>query len=257
MEKNNKNNFELILTLVFITLLAGAVFTIDIITPRGYINWFFYLVIIYYSSFKLPKRYLITLGYVSAVLNVIGYFLSPEGISSKVAIINRIIGLLIIWMLTALIYRQNKDRELREEIEHQFRFFINKISRTGIVYFDPDGKITVFNKKFEAILGYHPEELSGRNILEFIHPNYRKEFLINKEKVYLHLQKSGSLEEKLIKNNKRIASVNVTLKITQNSFSDSRYFIAYFQEIKENEKMKNNNADIIQGDEILLKEISS
>jgi PAS domain S-box-containing protein len=256
MEKNNKINSELILTLIFITLLTAAVFTIDIITPRGYINWFFYLVIIYYSSFKLPKRDLIILGYASAVLNVTGYFLSPEGISPEIAFINRIIGVLIIWMLTSLIYKQNRERELNEEIEHQFRFFLNKLSRTGIVYFDPDGKITVFNNKFSAILGYKPEELPGRNIMEFIHPNYKKEFLISREKIYLHLQKSGSLEEKIIKNNRRIAPVNITLRITQNSVNDSRYFIAYFREIKEKEKME-ENSDIIKGDEILLKEISN
>ena len=256
MNKNDINNFELILMLAFITIITAAVFIVDIVTPKGYLNWFFYLVIIYYASFKLPKKYLVILGYAVAALNVIGYFLSSEGISPEIAIINRIIGILIIWMITALLYKQNKEHELKEEIEHQFRLFLNKISRTGIVYFDLDGKITVFNKKFAVILGYPPEELSGRNIMEFIHPNYRKEFLICKEKIYLHLQEPGTLEEKIIKNNKKIASVNVRLNITQDSFSDSRYFIAYFREIKEKKSMENNSPDIIQEDEILLKEIS-
>ncbi len=256
MIKNDINNFELILTLVFITIITAAAFIIDIVTPKGYLNWFFYLVIIYYASFKLPKKYLVILGYTGVALNIMGYFLSHDGIAPEIAIINRIMGILIIWIITALLYKQNKEHELKEEIEDQFRLFLNKISRTGIAYFDSDGKITVFNKKFAVILGYPPEELPGRNIMEFIHPNYRKDFLIFKEKIYLHLQEPGSLEEKIIKNDRRITSVNVTLNITQNSCSDSRYFIAYFHEIKEKKRVENNSPDIIQGDEILLKEIS-
>ncbi len=253
MNERNLNNFELTITFVFLTIVVAAVFIIDFLTPRGYLDWFFYLVVIFYASFKLPKKYLVIFGYAGAILTAIGYFISPNGAAPEFAVISRIIGILIIWMLTSILYKQGKESELKNEIEKQFNFLLNKMSMTGIVYFDADGRIIISNKRFANILGYAEDEIIGKNILEFIHPNYRGSFLISREKLYFNFQNSDFFEEKLIKKNKGVAAVNVALNITQNISKDSRFFIAYYKLAKREEE----SVDFIPGSKILLKEMLS
>ena len=86
------------------------------------------------------------IGFISVLLIVLGYFISPAGIAPGFAVINRMIGILIIWMVTSLLYKQVKVNEQKNEIEKQFSVLLNEMSTTGIIYFDTDGKITVSNK---------------------------------------------------------------------------------------------------------------
>lgn len=252
MNESHGNNFEVIITLLFLLIIIAAIFIVDFITPKGYLDWFCYLVVIFYSSLKLPRKYLLIFGYAGIGLTIAGYFISPDGVAPEFALINRIIGILIIWMLASLLYKQGKEWEQKNEIEKQLSLFLTKISTSGIVYFDTDGKIITTNKKFANILGYREDEIIGKNILEFTHPNSIGSFLISKEKIYLNLLNSDFLEEKLIKKNKEVELVNVTLNITQNVPNDARLFIAYFRSIKREEETVN----FITGNKILLKETS-
>ncbi|MGA9293135.1 MAG: PAS domain-containing protein, partial [Ignavibacteriaceae bacterium] len=221
------------------------------ITPKGYLDWFLYLVVIFYVSLKLPKKYLLIFGYSGVVLTVLGYFISPNGVAPEFAALNRMIGVLIIWMLTSLLYKQGKESELKNEIEKQFSLLLNSMSTSGVVYFDADGEISVANKKFANMLGYRMDEIIGKNMLEFIHPDYRGKFLISREKLYFNFQNSDYFEEKLIKKNKGVALVNVVLNITQSLSNNSKFFTAYFN-LNEREEA----ADYIPASKILLKEMS-
>lgn len=251
MNKKSKNNHELTFTLVILFILVSAIFIIDVLTPKGYLDWFSYLVVIFYASLKFSRKYLVIIGFISVLLIVLGYFISPAGIAPGFAVINRMIGILIIWMVTSLLYKQVKVNEQKNEIEKQFSVLLNEMSTTGIIYFDTDGKITVSNKKFANILGYTMEEIKGKNILEFIHPDCRGSFLISREKLYFNFQNSDYFEGKLIKKNKGIASVNVVLNITQNLSDNSKFFTAYL-----NFSEREEAAGYIPASKILLKEIS-
>ncbi|MEJ2614644.1 MAG: PAS domain S-box protein [Ignavibacteriaceae bacterium] len=251
MNEKSKNNSELTITVIFLLIIVSAIFVIDAITPKGYLDWFFYLVVIFYASLKLSKKYLVVLGTISVLLTMLGYFISPDGVAPGFAVINRVIGIVIIWMLTSLLYTQYKESEQKNEIEKQFGVLLNRMSTTGIIYFDADGKITVSNKKFANILGLRIDEIIGRNILDFIHPDYRGNFLISREKLYFNFQNSDYFDGKLIKKNNGNILVNVALNITQNFSNDSKLFTAYF-----NLSERGEAADYIPASKILLKEIS-
>lgn len=252
MDKNDRYNREIILNSAFLTIVATVVFMIGYIAPKEYLSWFFYIVIIFYVSFKFPKKFLAIFGYSFVVLTAVGFFLSPEKGYTQVAVANRIIGILLIWMITSILYKQSKERELKEEIEKQFSSFLNRISTKGIIYFDTDGNIKVANTKFASILGYRVDDLINKNLLQFTHPDYKRDFLLFKEKLCLNLQKSVFLEEKLIKKNNEAVSVAVELKITSNISNDSRYLVAYYNLIEREEEI----ADFILEDKILIKEIA-
>ena len=140
MNEKSKNNHELTFTLVFLLILVSAIFIIDVLTPKGYLDWFSYLVVIFYASLKFSRRYLVIIGFISVLLIVLGYFISPAGLVPGFAVINRMIGILIIWMVTSLLYKQVKVNEQKNEIEKQFSVLLNEMSTTGIIYFDTDGK---------------------------------------------------------------------------------------------------------------------
>ena len=251
MNEKTENKYELKITLLFLIIVAAAVFFVDYLTPRGYLNWFFYLVIIFYTSLKLPKKYIMIFGYAGAVLTALGYFVSSVGVGSEFAAVNRMIGILIVWMLTSLLYNQSKENDLKNEIKNQFSILLNRMSTTGIIYFDGDGNITVSNKKFADFLGYRMDEIIGKNILEFIHPDYRGSFLISREKLYFKFQNSDFFEGKLIKKNKETAFVNIALNVSPGLSDNSLFFTAYF-----NLTGREEAADYLPASKILFKEIS-
>ncbi len=104
-------------------LALSVVFTADILIPLGYTHWVFYIIPLL-ISFKAENVYVVYFTLVlTALLLLIGYFLSPTiGVFVSVTIINRILGFftLVIFSLiiTALIASQRKIREASENVTH-------------------------------------------------------------------------------------------------------------------------------------------
>lgn len=94
-----------LLRTLFVPLLLGALLVLDAVTPLGLAGWIFYLIPICLCVFiDKPVAALWTTGG-STVLIVIGYFVSPAGVASDVAILNRIFGVIVMWFLGAAVYR--------------------------------------------------------------------------------------------------------------------------------------------------------
>ncbi len=253
MIKNNRHSGKLVIV-ISVIVFNILIFIIDAITPRGYLDWFFYLAVIFYTATKLPKYYIIIFGTASIILSVGGFFLSPPGISTNIAIINRSIGILILWMTTALLYNRNKDMESAEEIKQQLKIVIDKIS-SGVIYFDSDGGMKMVNKNFTDFLGYQPGDLLNKNILGLVHPDYRKEFLETKEKIILGLLKRDYIEAIMLKKNGEVILVNISLNISKGIPDNSKTFIAFIEDAELKEKEEKRISSLIQERELLLKEL--
>jgi len=62
------------------------------------------------------------------------------------------------------------DLSARREREHHLQELVDAMP--GLFYiFDAEGRLTWWNEKFETVLGYSAEELEGRPVLDFIHPD--------------------------------------------------------------------------------------
>jgi PAS domain S-box-containing protein len=229
--QKNESRTELAVSLVFITILFGAAFIIDTIAPRGFLSWFLYLAILFYVSLKLSKYFIIFFLFLSITLTVWGYFLSPPGIAAELALINRCVGILVLWMAGTLLFYQSKEKESKEEIEQLFKVVLDKAA-CGIAFLDTDGFINSSNKMFGQILGYDSKKLMGKNIQDLTHPNYIKEFNDVKEKIFFGLLKSDFLEEKLIKQDGNSIRVNLTLSIIQNNRGKPKSFIASIEDLE-------------------------
>jgi PAS domain S-box-containing protein len=235
---------ELLIPLIIIIITFSAAFILDTISSVGYLSWFFYLAIVFYVSLKLSKYFIIFFIAISIVLTILGYFLSPSGIAAELALINRSVGVLILWMAGTLLFYQSKERESKEETAQMLKIILDQTT-CGIAFLDTDGFINSCNKKLGYILGYDSKKLINKNIKDFTHPNYIKVFNEVREKIFLGLLKSDFLEEKLIMKDGTSVSVNLTLSVVQNNRGKPKSFIAVIEnlEIGKKEISKNQFAE--------------
>jgi PAS domain S-box-containing protein len=234
----------------------GIVFLIDTFTPKGYLDWFLYIPVIIYASLALPKKNTIMLTLFSILLTAAGYFSSPAGIAPQLAVTNRIIGILILWMTSALFLHHNKEREYTEEFERQFKAVLDKMDR-GITYLHINDIIILTNRKLEKLLGFQGEELVNKNILDLIHPEDKLEFVETKEKIISNLLRSDTLNIRLLNKNGDPVRVNLLLNRLQNDFSDSRYLIAFIQELSDSKKKLARNRIAVMETENMLNNFSN
>jgi CheY-like chemotaxis protein len=94
---------ELAIRVVVAGLLLG-IFFIDLLTPLGFADWALYLVPVAVTLFqRAPLMPLFTVG-VASVLSVVGYFGSPPGIDPMMAVVNRAIGGVSMWVAAGVVW---------------------------------------------------------------------------------------------------------------------------------------------------------
>ena len=100
--------------------LTVAIFVMDLLTPLGYAEWALYIVPLI-LTFRLPKPSApLVSAAISTALIVTGYVFSPPGgITGWMAIHNRLIGVIVLWMVAGFIYMQKRD-------------YTEKIARKGL-----------------------------------------------------------------------------------------------------------------------------
>lgn len=105
---------------VVIAVMALTVFMLDVWTPLGIADWLLYVIPIGYAV-RYVRRGRITFSTVSwvaaglTVLMLVGWFLSPPGLSQEMAFVNRILGILALWFVAMFVaWLSNRIHALRE-----------------------------------------------------------------------------------------------------------------------------------------------
>ncbi|HZY31913.1 MAG TPA: ATP-binding protein, partial [Candidatus Methylomirabilis sp.] len=99
-------------TLVTI-ILAAEVFVADLVLPLGLAVWLPYAAIVLISLWAPHRRHTTIVATAATVLIILGHFLSPlalAGVASLQSLLNRALGVLVIW-ITALLCLQRKRGE--------------------------------------------------------------------------------------------------------------------------------------------------
>jgi signal transduction histidine kinase len=99
-------------TLVTI-ILAAEVFVADLVLPLGLAVWLPYAAIVLISLWAPRRRHTTIVATAATVLIILGHFLSPlalAGVASLQSLLNRALGVLVIW-ITALLCLQRKRGE--------------------------------------------------------------------------------------------------------------------------------------------------
>jgi len=88
---------------------------IDAVTPLGYANWSLYLLCVGLMLFQSQPVAPLVIATLCTVLIAIGSFIAPDGSFETIAIINRVIGTLMLWALAFPVWQvlQNRQRLAR------------------------------------------------------------------------------------------------------------------------------------------------
>jgi two-component system cell cycle sensor histidine kinase/response regulator CckA len=145
-------------THVFVVLvLLFVALSFDILTPRGVIDWSFYILAVLLAMGIPDSRMLTFVAVVASVFTVVGVVLAPTGLPIWMSVISRSLALTLIWTAVsiAILWRRaNEDlRKLQEAVDG-----------SGEIVFmtDSTGIITFVNSTFTRIYGYTPEEVVGK-----------------------------------------------------------------------------------------------
>jgi len=105
-------------------------------------------------------------------------------------------------------HRNNSDR-LLEESEERYRRLVEASPEAIFVYLD--GRIAYVNPAGTKLFGARkPEELLGKSILDFIHPEYREVVKARLRKVEEEGEQASSLEQRLVRPDGRVVYVEAT-----------------------------------------------
>src|SRR4051812_13300195 len=88
-----------------IVALMAAVFLVEILMPLGFTPWLLFVIplgLTYWAPYLYAPVVITT---ACTVLVLLGYFLSPGGIHTPVAVTNRLFGTVTFWVLGFLILR--------------------------------------------------------------------------------------------------------------------------------------------------------
>ena len=159
-------------------VLAGAIFAIDAVTPRGHGIAALYALPLLVGTFNEPPRFQTVAAAVVSLLTVAGAFLAPAGLDAGYVLTNRGIALGLIWATAIVLARFRAtwvDLQARTKDLADVNFAIDHSAIVATT--DPRGRITYVNDKFCEISKYSRTELLGKDhriLNSGLHP---KEFI--------------------------------------------------------------------------------
>jgi hypothetical protein len=83
---------------VVVVVLTAIVFVLDVMTPLGIAIWALYVLPLGLTRWSPLKPLIFIIAGVCTGLIVLGYLYSPPGGSPDIAILNRILGVLMVWI---------------------------------------------------------------------------------------------------------------------------------------------------------------
>ena len=96
----HKNQNRLILP--FAALMIGLIFIVDLLTPVGYAEWALYAIPVALCLFGNSAMAPVAAALICTILMVPGYIASPAGMFVEIAYANRIIGIVVLWLMAAV-----------------------------------------------------------------------------------------------------------------------------------------------------------
>jgi signal transduction histidine kinase len=111
---------------LFVIVLTIAIFITDLITPLGLTTWVLYIGAVLFSfNTKIKKFPQVIVGFIMLFM-ILGYQLSPRGGESQIALLNYIIGVIIIWLTFRISYKRNKAEESHQRMLDELEIRVNE-----------------------------------------------------------------------------------------------------------------------------------
>ncbi len=233
-------------TWAMLALSIGGIFILDALTPLGYAVWILYLFPVWLASsmsVRNPSSMLVVAS-IAAGLMVLGFWVSPPGIASHIALINRLIGIVVLGLMTWLLREMMEQRETLRVNEAELRDFVEGAA-IGMHGEGPDGTILWANQAELELLGYSREEYIGHSIREF-HADF---FVVdNILKTLTAGQTLYNYEAKLRCKDGTTRDVSIVANVSwkRGRFSHTRCFTRDITALKEAERQRAHLAAIVK-----------
>ena len=195
-----------------VVLLAGAVFTFDVLIPLGVAGAVPYVAVVLVSLWApRPRQTILWAAGASALLTILGYYFSPQdGIPWMVAL-NRLLTVAAVWVTAILALWHEKSKQavqrardeledrvqqrttelrhlnekLREEtVQHektqqQFHDVVES-APDAIVLIDSEGNMLIANAQTEALFGFSRDEMLRQPVEMLMPQRYRKKHVLQR-----------------------------------------------------------------------------
>ncbi|MEQ1792644.1 MAG: PAS domain S-box protein [Nitrospira sp.] len=93
-----------------VLLLTASIFVLDILTPLGWADWLLYFIPLVLLLQSPRDRDVYNFAAVVTLLTALGGYLSPRDIHPAVALMNRVLGMAVMWAFTWMMVRQKQSQ---------------------------------------------------------------------------------------------------------------------------------------------------
>lgn len=187
-------------------VLSFAVFLGDLQLPMGVAVGLAQIVPVLVVTSSAYRKNIIIVAMLATILTALGGFLSPEGGTPWVVVLNRVLAMAVIAITAVISYRWKTTEARLRENEEQYRSLFEN-SGFGVVIQDHEGEILFVNDRCFRMFGFDskdeyltatqcPEEMIAPpdrvRVLEFLETPWRKGDVLNVCE-YDALRKDGSV----------------------------------------------------------------
>jgi PAS domain S-box-containing protein len=186
-----------------IPILAMGGFMVDLITPLGITDWVWYVIPLLFSLYVGGRSLPYVLAAVLSILLLAGFFFSPPGIDPEWALMSRLVGGVVLWVMALMIWHRKRAEEALLLSKQRLALHVEQ-TPLAVIQWDSDFKVQEWNPAAEKVFGYPREEAVGRHFSFFVSESAR----LQVETVGLTLMKRGgsqrSTNENITKDGKTI-----------------------------------------------------
>jgi len=216
-----------------------AIFIVDIQFPLGVAGGIPYEIFVLATYWTKRKRYTVGAGALASLLIVIGFILSEFSGYIFMAIANRTMTVIVIWISVWFVNNYKASLEQVQKSEKRISALFEAATE-GIIISDVNGKIVMVNEKTEELFGYSREELVGKRIEALVpqrhashHEKYRRQYFENPEP-----RPMGQGRDLFgLKKNGEEFPVEISLNYFEND--EGKFFISYVVDITQRKSAEN------------------
>ena len=154
-------------------LLSAVFFLFDCFNSTDIAVWLFYLIPLLLTAYVAPRRITYLLLLICTLLIGLGHFASTPLGSPNVAILNRLIGVTVLWLAIVILLERTRAEEFLRESKQQYQDLVELSPET--IYIQQEGKFVFINTAGVELFGAASnKDIVGKPILDFLNPESRR-----------------------------------------------------------------------------------
>lgn len=154
-------------------LLSIVFFLFDCFNLTDIAVWLFYLIPLLLTAYVAPRRITYLLLLICTLLIGLGHFASTPLGSPNVAILNRLIGVTVLWLAIVILLERTRAEEFLRESKQQYQDLVELSPET--IYIQQEGKFVFINTAGVELFGAASyKDIVGKPLLDFLHPENRR-----------------------------------------------------------------------------------